>query len=220
MLLSDRYEFIFFHVPKCAGRSVREALRPHARDPSSFWPNRVIARLGGRANLVAPARHRWLRQHTTARRARLYVPRAKFDRYFKFTFVRNPCDWLVSYYHFVIARPHHRCYRQLVACDGFEDFVRAQCKRPSIRQKDFVADRRGSVLVDSIGRFENLDKDFQSVCRRLGLDCQLGHRNISVHRDYREYYDRHLKSAVAGAFRADIEFFGYTFDGLPQRFAA
>ena len=37
MIVSHKHAFIFFHNPKCAGTSMREALAPHHDDPFSFW---------------------------------------------------------------------------------------------------------------------------------------------------------------------------------------
>ena len=220
MLISDEHRFIFVHVPKCAGRSIRAALQPHSRHAREFWLNRVVARFGGRSNVIAPANHRWLRQHTTFRRAQHYLPQPMLESYFKFSFVRNPWDWLVSYYHFVASKPDHRRYRQFMSYGSFDNYVRAECARPTFLQKDFLTDKHGSVAVDFVGRFESLEEDFAHVCRRVGVSAALGQRNRSVHRDYREYYDRDLKVVVADGFREDIELFGYTFDGLSQRAVA
>ena len=36
MILSDRYRFVFIHVPKCAGTSVRAAVAPYHDADSRF----------------------------------------------------------------------------------------------------------------------------------------------------------------------------------------
>lgn len=217
MLVSLEHRFIFVHVPKSAGRSIRAALQPHARRATDYWTNRLARKLGARGNLLAPPSRRWLRQHTTARRGRLYLPRELFDTSFKFAFSRNPWDWLVSYYHFIQSRPRHRRHRRVRALGSFANYVRDECRRPRILQSDFVTDRRGGLLVDFVGRYETLNEDFSHVCRRIGVSARLDRRNTSRHGDYREYYDDELRALVAGAYRADIEFFGYEFDGLAKR---
>ena len=88
--------------------------------------------------------------------------------------MRNPWDLQVSSWH------HLRRERpQLVAgCADFAAFVRHKLdpQRPwqfhldtSITpQVDCVTDRHGRLIVDFIGRYEQLDRDFADVCRRIG----------------------------------------------------
>jgi hypothetical protein len=47
-------------------------------------------------------------------------------------------------------------------------------------QSDFVCNEAGNVIVDFLGRFENLRTDFNQVCQQLGLPpTQLPHINQS-----------------------------------------
>jgi hypothetical protein len=47
----------------------------------------------------------------------------------------------------------------------------------------------------------------------LQIAASLPHRNQSRHRDYRAYYNERTKKMVETFFQADIELFGYTFEG-------
>jgi hypothetical protein len=214
LLVSHEHRFIFIHVPKSAGRSIRQALQPYATDVRGFWLNRAVAACGRRGNLFAPARYRWLRSHSTARQGRAYLPDRIFGHYFKFAFVRNPWDWLVSYYHFVTSRPKHRLHRRIKSMGGFDPYVRTTCSQPKFLQKDFVTDKYGQLMVDFVGRFENLSSDFADVCRRIGVSADLGRRNTSQHHDYREYFSDELRDCVSKAYAQDIELFDYDFDGV------
>jgi hypothetical protein len=40
MIVSHAKRFIFLHIPKCAGTSFRESLKPYHDDPDSFWYQR------------------------------------------------------------------------------------------------------------------------------------------------------------------------------------
>lgn len=214
VLISDEHRFIFIHIPKTAGSSITQVLSPHSRQPTDYWMNRLLARCGVRTNLLAPPRHRWFRRHTTARRLRPWLPAAVYDSYFKFAFVRNPWDWLVSYYHFVLERPRHRRHGQIRQLGSFAEFLRYECSRRTFLQSRFVTDARGRLIVDYVGRFEHLEADFQRICDRAGLDATLVRRNQSRHQDYRDYYDRRTIDLVAQGYRRDIELFGYAFDGV------
>ena len=72
----------------------------------------------------------------------------------------------------------------------------------------------GKIAVDFVGRFENLDADFQVICEALGINPvpKLPHFNPGEHRPYQEYYDDETRAIVADVYADDIETFGYTFD--------
>jgi hypothetical protein len=76
---------------------------------------------------------------------------------------------------------------------------------------DFICDDDGNVIVDFVGRFENLERDFQTICSSIGIDPELPHLNRTSHRNYRCYYTDETKEIVRGWARKDIEMFGYEF---------
>ncbi len=182
---------IFIHVPKAAGTSVALALFGH--DPG----------------------------HYTALDYRNRNP-GRFRAYFKFGFVRNPWDRLLSTY--VYAFKHTRIYPNnqvsfIVEFPTFESFIMEWVNPKNIRrnyfmlpQVDYLCDRRGNLIVDFVGRFENLEEDFEALCSRLQVSATLPMVNATTHPDYRSQYTKEMADAVASAYRDDIEFFGYDFD--------
>src|SRR3712207_8701173 len=55
-------------------------------------------------------------------------------------------------------------------------------------QKDFVVDEAGRLIVDFVGRYETIERDFAAVCARLEIECRLPHLNSTPHRHYMTYY--------------------------------
>jgi hypothetical protein len=214
MLISYSHQFLFVHVPKTAGTSVVRCLRPYAHEPSGYLVNRVLERCGIHVNLL-PGPHRWrrFRPHHSAVTIRRHLPSRIFERMFKFAFVRNPWDWLVSYYHFHLQCPKHHRHTYVRRLGSFAEFVRWRVERQRRPQADFLTDRDGRLLVDFLGRYETLHDDFGAICRRLGIQCELEWHNRSERGDYRTYYDDATAALVAEHCRPDIEAFGYTFDG-------
>ncbi|MGB7918420.1 MAG: sulfotransferase family 2 domain-containing protein [Desulfobacterales bacterium] len=216
MLLSLRYNFLFVHIAKTGGTSIRAALNRYRRLDPYYLPQFICSRIshltGHRLGCKFP-------RHAKAIAAKEMLPRELFESLFKFAFVRNPWDLQVSSFHHIRReRPH------LVAGhEDFEKFLRYKLSpnRPyqfhidtSIElQSDYLVDLHGKVLVDFIGRYENIEADFREACRRIGITAPLlAHRRKSTNRlDYRSYYNDVTAELIAERFKKDIDLFDYTF---------
>lgn len=218
MLLSIRHRFLFVHIAKTGGTSVRAALEGlRWRDPwyyPMFLCSRISHLSGHRLGTKLP-------RHAKVVAAQELLPREYFDALFKFAFVRNPWDLQVSSFHHIRReRPHY-----LGGHETFADFLRWKLdpERPyqyhidtSITpQTDYLIDLRGRIIVDYIGRYEHLHQDFATVCERIGIRAPaLPHERQAKdrQRDYRHYYDDATAELVARHFARDIELLGYGFD--------
>lgn len=212
MLISHSRRFAFIHVPKTGGSSVFLALKPHADDVNGYWANRWLAAAGIHVNHLAPWRYKKFRPHVAARVLEAWLPAEVFAGLFKFAFVRNPWDLLVSSYHFLKSKPEHRRSQRVCRLATFGDYVDYEIRRGRLHQAAMLCDRRGRLLVDFVGRYESLATDFACICGRIGIDAALPRVNATVRDDYREYYTPAIALRVADAFAPDIERFGYAFD--------
>jgi hypothetical protein len=220
VIVSYSHRFIFIHVPKAAGMSIDGALAPYAHRTEHVLVNRLLALVGIHVNHYTSHRWKRFRRHVTARTVRRHLPARVYNDFFKFAFVRNPWDRIVSQYHYILRnRTYHR-HRLVTSMSDFREYVGYELSRNKPRQRDFVTDRRGRLIVDFVGRYERLDRDFAAVCRTLNVEAVLPHVNRTSHRDYRCYYDPPTIERVASHFRKDIDFFGYTFDDGLTRAAA
>ncbi|MFT4047687.1 MAG: sulfotransferase family 2 domain-containing protein [Solimonas sp.] len=218
MILSNRYNFLYVHIAKTGGTSVRAALKSlQWKDPyyiaqficsrmSHLTDHRIAAKLPRHAKIIA---------------AREMLPYEFFDSLFKFAFVRNPWDLQVSsYHHLKRERPH-----LLEGHESFEDFTRWKLdpERPyqyhmdtaTTVQTDYLVDLHGRVLTDFLGRYENLQDDFDTICKRIGVPTpQLPHKRQATDReqDYRSYYSDDLAELVGRTFKRDVDVLGYRFD--------
>jgi Sulfotransferase family len=192
MLVSHRRRFIFIHIYKVAGSSVRDALSPFAHD----------GRVYGISN-----------KHLTAAQIRSRIPFPLFyDRYFKFAFVRNPWSFEASLYNFA------KRTSVIPKDQSFETFLDGRKQRRSTDgpQAKFVLNANGDVIVDHIGRMEQLEADFAEICRKIGFSesdmPKIPHSNQSTFEDWRPLYTERTKELVAEISAKDIRMFDYKFE--------
>jgi len=193
-MVSDKHKCIFIHIIKTGGTSIEQYI-------------------GGN---IPPGKHKF------AKRYKEYLGDKKWDKYFKFTFVRNPWDKMISQYFYI-----QRCKEENYNLT-FREFILSFESCPESEyiesngiavkynpiQLPWILDDNGNCLVDYIGRFENLQEDFNVVCNKIGIpQQQLPHVNKTKHKHYTEYYDDETREIVAVKFAKDIELFGYKFGG-------
>ncbi|MDJ0733585.1 MAG: sulfotransferase family protein [Nostocaceae cyanobacterium] len=208
------YQSIYFSIPKVA---------------SSSW-HRICATL---LNIDTDSHNQDKRVKNLPSIDRKEI--VNYNNYFKFSFVRNPWDRLVS------------CYLNKIKTDtsinppgfnngieqgfikfgvfqagmSFEQFVRAVFKIPD-READahfrsqytFITDESLKNLVDFIGKLENADNDFFYILNKLGrTDIQIPHFKKSLGRKhYTDYYTPELITLVSKRYSEDIKRFGYHYD--------
>jgi hypothetical protein len=207
MLINEKHNYIYVHVYKVAGQSVKLALR---RYDYRFLP---VLRTPLAKIVESPQAYtfRSLDAHSTAAQIRDHLGQEKWDSMFSFSFVRNPWDWQVSLYHFIQINKFNP-QRRMVSEMTFDEYIRWRVAEDRHLQKDFVYDRHDNLLVDFVGKLEHLHDDFATVCGRIGIDANLPHENASVHGAWRSYYNDETIKLIADAYAPDIEAFGYTFE--------
>lgn len=221
MYISYSQRFIFVHIAKVAGLSIKQGLQAYAGEPEMFKIQRPPPELNGKPNRMYQM---WesVVVHAKAKDIKKQMG-AEFDDYFKFSFVRNPWDWQVSMYHFLLKETDNPHYEKVKAMSGFDEYlewiVSTEEKTPYPKyatkfQKDMLLDTEGHFLVDFIGRYETLAEDFARLCNLLQIKASLPHLNKSQHRDYSSYYNDHSRQLVAEHFKDDIALFGYHFAGF------
>ena len=133
------------------------------------------------------------------------------DRLFKFTFVRNPYERVVSAWHYL--QTHGFMKKHMGAGQTFEEFVLSH-NIPSIdphfhHQHEHLF--YGNVpIVDFIGKVENIREDFSFIAKRIGFDGDLGKKNTTQHDNWQMYYENPaVRQKVAETYKKDFELLNY-----------
>jgi len=197
-------KYVFIHIPKCAGSSIHRALGVlHAQ---RSWP------------VGKPKYHK----HAKATKVRQVLGPA-WNECFKFAFIRNPWDLMVSSYHWWLTYAEifpalHKDIARIREMGSFSVFIRSEFGRSMLNEHrggdltEWISDG-DEIIVDFIARYETLNEDWSKVCRALKVPpLPLGRENQVVRQDYRGFYDDESRELVANRFRRTIELFGYRFD--------
>ena len=213
-MINHKHEFVYIHIPKCGGTSIsalKDSTLPNPRAGDHLAYERYIKAFPETINY-------------------------KF-----FATVRNPWDKLVSTYFYwklmTKDHPHYYWNEHIVKHIQSKDLtfrglilaLNHQRLKRHFYDKWFYENGYGKLLnvllhdqlsflkpdpedMNFIGRFENLQEDFNTICDKIGMPRQeLPHKNKSKHKHYTEYYDDETSQIVAEKYREDIEYFGYKF---------
>jgi len=237
-VISHQHRCVFIHIPKTAGQSVEHVFLDLA---GLTWETRdpLVLRANDNPELGPPRlAHLTASEYVDCG----YLTPEQFSSYYKFSFVRNPWDRLVSEYKYrgYPVKIDFKTYlaRHLPSRGWTDNY------RHIIPQYEFLHDSEGRRLVDFVGRYETLQADFDRVCRDLAIPRRplprvnrsleeqqppttyrelrkrirravWSHERKHTFGHYTEYYDEESRDLVAEMFRKDIEAFSYSFgDGV------
>lgn len=196
-MISHEHKTIFVHIPKTAGESIAlyflEDLGLDWKRKSSLMMFHDFSAKQEPRNMTHLKAHQYLDYH--------FVSKHIFDDYFKFSFVRNPWSRVVSFYKYM-------SYNRVVSFKIFvskllPEFV-ALNNFFVAPQAEYIYDNNGDLLVDFVGRFESLQKDFDTVLGTLQLPQKtLPHFNKTIKKKGFKYLyvDYHKFRASKGLLR-------------------
>lgn len=200
-IIRNPYRCTFIHIPKTGGNSITDWMK---------------------SNFQAEVSKR--QQHANISKAKVRFG----DLGWTFCVVRNPWDYMVSWYNFKLQLCNQyieniesskipknpRKYKHNLELQknelkrltdlGFDGWLRQTGRKP---QSNWA---RG---VDYIMKLENLIEDFKEVQNRLNCFEPLSHKNKTDNRpkNYRDVYTSELIDIVYKKYEIDIKTFGYEF---------
>jgi len=187
-VVSKEKKTLYLHIAKTGGSTITKVLRNHKLD-DNFLTNKKLSYKNKRLYFEDIVDH--------------------WDSYYKFTFVRNKYDQLVSHWHY----------------DGhpggtFENFIKNIVSVDKelygfwINQYDLTVIDNKSIF-NFVGRHDNFDKDFQKVLNNIGIKTynkrtreNVGKYNKKIH--FSKYYNEETKEIVYNKFKQEIDYFGFT----------
>jgi hypothetical protein len=204
-MICHKSKCIFIHIPRTAGSSIEIAIQ-------------------GKNQWAVDMRRKHLIASTAKRLYKDY-----WDEYFKFSFIRNPWDRVVSMCKY--GNKHPREWNRIYGCeitngllnmdnyekiypDGIEIDPRFEFKN-EIPQNIIPNSVYLNILnekLDFVGRFENLKHDIEYISDKLSRQITLPLVEKSIRKHYSVYYNEEVKNKVANTYLNDISRFGYEFN--------
>jgi|SaaInlV_165m_DNA_1040744.scaffolds.fasta_scaffold38728_1 chondroitin 4-sulfotransferase 11 len=189
-MISHKHQCVFVHIPKTGGTSLGKLLLGDL----DAYEGKTHSPFSG--------------------------PYLKFPQYFKFSFVRNPWDRIVSYYH------EKKCLNNV----SFSDYIKMVRgdfpeKRRELSRRDpnvwkhargylnFWLPQKSIKHLDYIGKLESIQSDWETISKRLNINHPLIHARKTLDRSpYQDYYDGESKEIVRKLYEEDVQYFGYSYE--------
>lgn len=210
-MISHKHKCIFVHIPRCGGNFINNFFNystpPSTKDSDEYE----------------------IDHYPLFRYNDLYSD--VFDEYYKFAFVRNPWDRMLSeFFYKKYGKQRGGDWgpsERFINCSNieFKEFIRRLDKKfdevkSMIKTNQFLVSHFMSYheylsdpsTMDFIGKLENFDEDFTKLCSKFDIEYNpLPRINSVEHKHYTEYYDDETCQIVAERYAKDIEHFGYEF---------
>lgn len=217
-ILLEKYQAIYIFIPKVASTSIKKVIAEALNIPSP--------------NPSRPEGFVHARNYPFSQKSDLLT---KYKNYFKFCFIRNPFDRIVSCYSNKITQDkdhsdmfHTRGvskafanrYGNLFQANmSFDEFVLRVSEIPDSQadahfQSQWLrtVDKKGQSLTNFIGRFETLQEDFKYVCDTIGFPWKnLPELMKSSHHCYKDHYCKKTIRLIEERYHEDLRRFNYSF---------
>lgn len=198
---------LYIHIPKCAGTSIENVLY-----------GKPLIRFDVENKL-------WIQHVTMKELVEYYFSEEEIESLFTFSIVRNPFDRFVSSYNWLCSvegvSKTKETFRDFVFARNEFEFLVGEKYRHKKRnyyhhllpQIEFL-ERDGDIVVDYVGRFENLQEDWKKISQNIGVGVVLPCLNKEKHDHYSSYFDKETRAVVEKRYKRDLEYFGYEYEDV------
>ena len=187
-MINHEHKFLFIHIPRTSGTSIQKQFQ-NKETKDKHWTI-----------------HNW-KEH---------LDQQTFNNYYKFTFIRNPWDIIISKYF------DKGWYSSPIKGRGGEigyysgknlKHFLTHYQPAKHEHGDSILDYINPKQMDYIGRYENRKKDLEHIAKQIGipLNPQIHEKSHPDKEHYTKYYNHETREIVAKRYAQDIDYFGYKF---------
>ncbi len=159
-----------------------------------------------------------------SKKKKFTITSKEISTFFIFTFVRNPFDRFVSFfqdkyrYKNGVYYKHGRQNSFFPKVGSFTELAHKISNAPDVYLNDYIRPqylrvdflRDLGVNINFIGKFENLESDFEKIRTKFHLlPLEQRMKSTGEHSDWRDYYTPRTAKIIYKRYRKDFERFGY-----------
>ena len=212
MIISHEYKFIFIAIPKSASQYIRKIFRPFLGEN-----DQEVCALFDKIKSKQYPQFKGS-GHISAERIKKAVGDEIWNTYFKFAFIRDPYERIVSIYGFS-RRKMFDSLKKKGETDKIDNFYK---NKPFARmfytgripsffrqtQSHWIYDKNDNLMIDFVGSMNSLHEDLKFIFNKVGLP-EYNEKNkinnsIKI-KDYTEYYNKTFNSIINNDFKRDID---------------
>ena len=203
MIICDKNNFIFIHIPKNSGTAMTEAIQENYKDTKLLmWCDRSGPNIGID------------KMHLYYEVIEKFIPKNILDKYLKFCIIRNPYNKLYSAWNFIKERHGYKDINDFVKYKLDEEFIYGKeiiegDARVHYRpQFTFVYDEKNNKFADFIIRYENLNDDISELNKKYNLNIKLyGSKNTE--KNYITFFNKESIKKINQLYEKDFLLFNY-----------
>ena len=193
-VISKEKKTLFFHIAKTGGSSIYNLLQKNNLDDSVLTNKKL--NYNAKVEYFLDVLDNW-------------------DSYYKFTFVRNKYDQLISLYNYD---------KMLLNGASFENFIKEHVCKNSIfyPNYDYWIDQYFLTMIDDkpifnfIGQFQNYENDLREVCDQINIKYEDIRVNVGGYKKSEQgsCYNEELKQLVNQKFESEMKYYNWELESL------
>lgn len=203
LIVNHKFRFIFIHIPKTGGTSVRSALSTLE---------------GSDRSITAKTKHETPNefQDRLKQSVRNSATTSNFEDYLWISFVRNPWDRFSSLHRYLLQGQKKKYQHVPQDLNTFVEVLMGPSPPEwsntirSLRPQSDYLPRLGSHFI---GRYENINEDFQRISNIFGQKLDLVHHNSTLPNS--ASMSSESINSIAKFYSTDIERFDYEYRPSP-----
>lgn len=214
MIISHKYKFIFIAIPKSASQYIRKIIRPYLgskdQETCKLFDNIQSKQY---PNLKGVG-------HKSAQQIKKEVGEKIWNSYFKFAFIRDPYERIISIFSFkkrkeIDELKEKKKENTINAIYNQNPFTKTfyHTRIQSFFKKTqsyWIFDDNNNLMIDFIGSMNNLHNDLRFIFKKVGLpeyiEKPIINKSIQID-NYNKYYNNTLISLIHNDFSIDLKNF-------------